>query len=1049
MDDSVRVLDFTQVIVAIPLPISILRSARGHDSARGRAQALLLRGTVGDWRAPLAKVALPTWQSVGLVIGGLGALAIAEAILRTLGILGEIGGISRDLVIAASAACLSVGIALAILVSESLRDSSPLGRAGALLRGSWVLPILCGTVASVALAMMGAYTTAIGVGVEVAICGASVASLYRLVGLMLDPVKMSEARNSLERDLLAAAARLTVEDRVADNVVAHELEADVGVVRVLGPSWIPARARGVAFNSEGSGFVADVRISALHRICAILRGALARAQKAEAQTVDSTKGSIAALTIRIGEWIEAGAPVLSVSSVLRLTPSELGTLTRLCSQLCVRRSSPTRGQTLNLLIVDIESDLGRAIIEGDFQKTLRLCETMRKLVEGHLQCIVAIGATFGHREARGELGSLGRQLQIAREVPETVERLIARAVRGGDTDIAREVTTLPTVFVRMAMRAGDLLVLESFVGVHATLSEIYFDGEGVSVSIRRMLWDRSWRHLRETGEFVWGTLLEGASSSEYVERLSEAAREIAKAFQELLKTCIDHGALGEFQDALTALGRIVPRRELEDLEHRALLAGGADSSEAAPDEPGDPVLRAKDAAYKDVLRVHTQVLLGLMAWLDRSTTGQPDEPRSTMRLRLLGALPREFNVILDAYADAVSRDRSESMGWERWVLAGMPEGVASFVSMDLGIARAFVDASLSSDLSINDRELAKLGIEVSVLFRPGSEVDAAIEGRIPDAGDNSSGAQSLRQSIDRLRAVSVRIRSAGEQRQMAQEQAANIEESMVLAFVAGVRRGYVDGGIMRVVLGGDGGVETKALGPTDSVMRVRVAQRTFKGLFSRADLEAVYVDEPERWGANLARVVDEHLFKELVGELMATEREVTRDDVEEVGRAIDELAAGGCSSVSVVTTAVTRVSAMMWHLPEFRRSARAGLREGTLVTAAGTEARIYSLYGAKERDRTVILCSGGGAGVWESAWTAECEQERWRVGNPLRVRVTDLWRDEGFRRRIVEGAEGTAAEKQKLDEELSREATVEIEVAVGRTPDRPVVGCLLRHRGPE
>jgi hypothetical protein len=967
-----------------------------------------------------------------------------------MGMLGQISEVTRDLIVAASGACLTVGIAIAILISESLRDGSPLSRAGVLLRSSGVLPILCGTLSAVALATIGAFRTAVGIGIVVVIVAATIASLYRLVALMLDPVKLSSARTALEHDLLAAAARSTVEDRVADNVVSRELVPNAAIVRVLGPSWIPARARGTSFKAEVSGFVEDVRLAVLNKICAIMRGALARAQSAPAPPIETGERSIAALAVRIGEWIEAGADVLSVSSRLSLTRVERVRLSDLCNQLCVMRAGPTSAQTLELLVANIESELGKAIDESDFPKTMQLCETLRNVVEEHLRCMTAIGATFGHKETQRELGTFGRRLQIAREVPDTVQRVIARAVRVGDAEIAREVTALPTIFVHMAMRAGDLLVLESFVGVHSSLSQMYFEEEGVSPRIRRLLWDRAWRHLRETGQYVWGALLEKASEPEIVGRLSEAAREIAKAFQELLKTCIDRRALDEFEDALTALGRIVPKHELEEIEHRAMmtrLTGRANSTEQ---QAVDPLLIAKENAYRDVLRANTQVVLGLIAWLDRAAVGAGEtgaDVQGQMRLRLLNAMPREFGILLDAYIDATLRERSENLGWDRWILAEMPEGVASFVSMEINVARGFVDAALGSDLALELDAMPEVTMQVAGLFRPGGEVEVAMNERSPGAEDATPGAEALRQKIERLRTASAAIRQAGERAQIEREQAATIEESMVLAFVAGVRLGYVGSGVMRSVLGGVGGVESRELGPRDPTLRLRVAQRTFKGLFSRADLEAVYADEPERWGANLARAVDEHLFKEVATELLADEQVVLRDDVDAVFREIDEMTAQGCHSVTVITTAVMRVSAMMWHRQEFRRREGAGLNEGVLTTPAGNEARIFALYGVTDREKTLIVCDPTEPLVWESAWTPACEEDRWRVGNPVRVRVTDLARDEAFRTRIVEGASGTEEEKQKLDQDLSREASVEIEVAVGRLVTRPVRGKLLHHLG--
>lgn len=186
----------------------------------------------------------------------------------------------------------------------------------------------------------------------------------------------------------------------------------------------------------------------------------------------------------------------------------------------------------------------RAIEFGRQDQFRRVLDALREPIRVALETLRSCGIAFDPVTARNifpfEWPPLERPFR-------EYERIIEAAARSGDSNIVLEAAFWPYTVMRLSLEERDHFFYREAVRYFPYLYQL--SRMDVPDRSRTLLADRAWTHLKEFASFDITSRLRGAQDVELLGALRSYSAELFTAFTNLLRTAIDAGDRGYFEEA--------------------------------------------------------------------------------------------------------------------------------------------------------------------------------------------------------------------------------------------------------------------------------------------------------------------------------------------------------------------------------------------------------------------------------------------------------------------------------------------------------------------
>jgi len=424
-------------------------------------------------------------------------------------------------------ALIVVGIALVVFVAESVRGSVNSDQKRVLLKLSnlWILVLLLTLSPLVFL-----YPPSIGVHVLLALALAifALVSFARVLLNLLDGGSALQAEREFLRDRARRVVLNSARERVGNKLLYDRLggkrESPVGFTLGFG---LPGDERRYEFvEAPKTGRLVDINLKELSELGRLLQGAkseLSATPQATSETeITSGPGLTkkrrstgndqrAHLIRRFGEELPAEAVSPRDKAILAV-PLQIA-----ADKALVREVRRRTGHVFKFS----DAEPSSAAFRREMQSTKdRLVSAINRLSLGEVDdlkdtyFVVArefvnvlndLGGAYTAEQARAERSNAFEEWTEVRWLVRDVRQLLIAAAATDNTDVIASITSLPYAIASRAIRSGDQLLFQDFLGFGSFIYDL--GAEKPSGRVRDFLIDRSWRYLKEVAEFQIQPLL--------------------------------------------------------------------------------------------------------------------------------------------------------------------------------------------------------------------------------------------------------------------------------------------------------------------------------------------------------------------------------------------------------------------------------------------------------------------------------------------------------------------------------------------------------------
>jgi hypothetical protein len=302
-----------------------------------------------------------------------------------------------------------------------------------------------------------------------------------------------------------------------------------------------------------------------------------------------------------------------------------------------------------------------------------------QLAEAFMEEMAKLGSGHSFVAARKETQSLGGGWNEVQWIREHLREIHYRGSRSGDIFITRIVASIPNKIAYAAIRSRDHLVFfefTSFASLSYLASQVVTDEDS-----RKLLLDRTWRYLRELGDYgVEWELRRSDEQPAELETIGDFGTTILLKFQDLLKAALERESIFDFETFIKAAQGL--------FQHFADLYRAESNTAALAIQFSSPELTAEDrrnieqqiergkALQKIRDRLDSQkrqMLFGIGSLILEKAIAKPvGGVFSTLRERVDGVFGQNPVGLTGLYFEVQRLDVRNLWGWEWW--NEIPEG---------------------------------------------------------------------------------------------------------------------------------------------------------------------------------------------------------------------------------------------------------------------------------------------------------------------------------------------------------------------------------------
>lgn len=585
----------------------------------------------------------------------------------------------------------AVIFALLIFVAESLRDDDTKDRARVLLKESFLFPL---TVLEILVFFVFCWwdVNALSLLSVILVAVLTIASLWRLLAVLLNKSKFNSKRLDLLQDRINQEIDSAVEERYANNILLQSLGEEKIELDYTPFTFEGEELNGrYLFNSEKTGTITDIRLDKLKEFADIVEAEANKkgfsfyknkvkkgAETAGLEGVVS-QTSVTSLQQKDREYIHKkyhdvveGQDKLLMSIDLSAVndPIVLEKLAKLVKDIFVIKKIDNFSEEIRFDIAGLRDQFIAAIVEQKNGKVEDLAKMYIALAENFLKAISKHGGGYSYEQAKKERGDWFGGWNEIRWLVDDITEIYRKAVKSGDHTIIRAVAYLPVAIAIRAINYGDQYVYQEFLRFPTMLYWLSLNEE--NVDLKKFMIDRSWRHLKEMSDYyIENQLRRKASKPEEIERYAEFAIPLFGAFQNLMKTAFEKKDTQAFNEFLDSFTRMYERFESDqgfNSEHIRNQIQWTDDPEGKKILEEKLALQvARDKVAEDIEQKKRQVIFGLCAYiLDRYKLNQIDTDLKDQYQSIVSKLPSNIIDLTKLYGSSRNFDAERFWNWDDW-----------------------------------------------------------------------------------------------------------------------------------------------------------------------------------------------------------------------------------------------------------------------------------------------------------------------------------------------------------------------------------------------
>ncbi|NLJ49782.1 MAG: MFS transporter [Candidatus Atribacteria bacterium] len=608
--------------------------------------------------------------------------------------------------------------ALLIFIAESLRDDETKDRARVLLKESFLFPLTVAELLGFFIFVWGNVNIwAILVPLIVALL--TIASLWRLLLILLSKSRFAEKRLQLLKDRIKRSIDLAISERFGNTILLQSLgegkiELDYNPFPIDADDSINRQL----FYSDKTGVITNIRLDKLNEFAKLLESEAnkngfsfykdkAKQEKLEASSdvsvveTGATKFQQANrqfLHKKFRDEIDTENQLLiSIDKNVVKEPEVLKELNRLAKEIFIIKKQDNFSEEIKLEIDGLKDQFIAAIEAKKLGKIEELMKTYISLSESFLEALNTCGGGYTYEQARKERGTILGGWNEIRWLSDGIREILIKATQTHDQEIIRDVAYIPVGIAIRAIKAGDQYVYQEFL---AFPSFLYWQAlKETNNDVREFMVDRSWRHLKEMSDFyIEHQLKRKVADVESVKKYRDFTIPIFVAFQNLLKTAFDKRDFNSFQSFLNQFSDLYhdfePEHEhpnAEYLEHS--LAWVKDVAEREKIRRKIEVQKEKEAAAKDIQSKKHQVILGLSAWIFEQYRNKKDDTELAKFYKdIINRLPGQLPELTEIFVSSRQFETERFWDWDNWEM--ISDGKAHFIDFNSKLDRLYCVRSL-------------------------------------------------------------------------------------------------------------------------------------------------------------------------------------------------------------------------------------------------------------------------------------------------------------------------------------------------------------------
>ncbi len=682
----------------------------------------------------LEQLYLPSWQSVTTVFG-------IGIVLFCLAHLERFKFISVNLsfqdsdhyqnLIAIHAGIGTIIFALLIFIAESLRDDETKDRARVLLRESFLFPLAVAEIVGFFIFIWGDVNIWATVPLVI-VAFLTIASLWRLLLVLLSKARFSKKRLQLLKDRVKKSIDLAINERIGNAILLNSLGENKTELKYYPLSLDDENSTHHNFYADKTGVVTNVRLDKLDEFAKLVEkqsnknGFSFYEEKAELQSTSPTEnGSVSEGEIKklshcdrhylgkkFKDNVEEDTLILLAVDKRCVTDDDTETLKRLsilAKEIFTIKKEENFSEEIKLEINGLTDQFISAIEAKKLGKIEELTRTYFGLADSFLESINACGGGYDYEQARKERGGFFGGWNEVRWLSDSVREILIKATQTHDREIIREVAYLPVHIATKAIKFGDQYVYQEFLTFPSLL--YWLSEKEDQVDVKQFMIDRSWRHLKEMSDYyIEHQLKRKAQDVKTIEKYKDFTIPIFTAFQNLLKASFDKRKIDDYVEFLGKFGTLYEDLE-EDFrypraEHmRFDLERATDPAVKKILEGRINVQEARESAAKDIKDKKSQVVFGLTAWiLEQYRNHQDDEILQRFYNESINRLPNTLPELTALYISSRTFETEHFWDWDNWEI--IPDAGVQSIDFHSKLDRLYCVKALKILANLSDDEIA-------------------------------------------------------------------------------------------------------------------------------------------------------------------------------------------------------------------------------------------------------------------------------------------------------------------------------------------------------
>jgi hypothetical protein len=633
----------------------------------------------------------------------------------------------------------TVVFALMIFVAESLRDSAD--RAKILLKQSWLYPLTVISIFSLVIFVwwdVGLWSVII---ILVA-AGLTIFAVYQVFKLLLSKALFSKKEQEFWRDRVKSSIGDALKLRIGNNIYLKTLED--GNFNLEFSFWREERETLKDFKLKRIGVIKDIDLCRLSELEDFLEQLANKHDKSfklskEAKSVDKRslesgseyvetktkeeKPIKGYLYKKLGDDLDGEhQEALSIPSDI-CSEEDNKVIQDKLEDIYIIGGKPGESlrEELRLELSGKKDAAVWAIREGKTGQLEEISDLYVALAESFLEVMKGVGGGYSWEQARKERGAIIGGWDEVRWISKDLYDLLFEAVL---SEHRRTVSILSYAPISIAIRSikySDHFVFQEFVPFQ---QQLYRLSEKVKdPDIKHDLFDSSWRHLKEMGDFYIASQLDKKETTlEELESLKYYAIDIFKVFLGLLKQSFDKNKLNDFQQfqkaAIKLFDHFKPSEENLNAWHYDLLLKNTNLSEEerAKYQRGKERQELLEGVEKELKKRKTQMLFGMGAWIFYRLQSKDFDDNDMLQFwgSVKNALPGSLEELTEVYQELHTFGSEQFWGWDWWEIEEKG-GEGEAVWMDVGGKIDWLYAARAIELlgGLSDEQIKSSKIEVN------------------------------------------------------------------------------------------------------------------------------------------------------------------------------------------------------------------------------------------------------------------------------------------------------------------------------------------------